>query len=106
MPSCRKKIFVRHVSPEFVGLPGYELPSARRVHGNNHMPRLTAYETLPLQEETTISCTHGVVLLEFDLDIGIGFPEEIRVFEVVGLDESNSENAHGEINLVVSIERL
>lgn len=44
--------------------------------------------------------TEDIVLLEFDLDIRIGFTDEIRVFEVAGLDESDSKNAHDGIDLV------
>ena len=45
---------------------------------------------------TVLFCTYDVVLLEFDLDIRIGLPEEIRVFQVGGLDEFDSES-HGDI---------
>jgi hypothetical protein len=36
-------------------------------------------------------------LFEAELDVGIGLSDEICIFQVVALDEVDSENAHGEI---------
>jgi len=62
-----------------------EQPSTRKISGS----RVAGADIV----------THHVVLLEFDLDVGIGLSQEIRVLEVVGLDESDSDDTHGELEV-------
>jgi hypothetical protein len=78
----------------------------QRSHGFSHAAIISTRENQPndcrVDDNHIAFVTHEVVLFEADLDVGIGLSDEIGIFQVVTLDEFDSENAHGEVKVLLN----